>query len=237
MSAQATTRAAEAPEVSVKVAQHVLWYFGDTGLGVQPGDFTQRLLRAFASADEENFTKLSGSFPDYGHAFSSVSRTAWGLEWLRKKALQTKTVEAPINAVMSVLDPTGKLAAAVNHRNTPGSITELAENEVFVFGSNAQGNHFGGGARFAFDNFGAIWGQGEGHHGQTYAIPTMGTEEELAEAVGRFLYYAATNRELVFFVTKIGTGIAGRKITDVAPLFADCAPNVILPREFEEAIA
>lgn len=49
-------------------------------------------------------------------------------------------------------------------------ITELRDNEVFVFGSNLAGMHAGGAARFAYNKFGAIWGQGEGLQGQSYAI-------------------------------------------------------------------
>lgn len=41
-------------------------------------------------------------------------------------------------------------------------IESLAPNEVLVFGSNASGAHGGGAARFAYDRFGAVWGQSEG---------------------------------------------------------------------------
>ena len=41
---------------------------------------------------------------------------------------------------------------------TPDFITELKENEIFVFGSNLEGMHGGGAARLAYDKFGAIWG-------------------------------------------------------------------------------
>ncbi len=51
-------------------------------------------------------------------------------------------------------------------------ITKLADNEMFVFGSNLQGMHYGGAARLAL-KWGAIIGQGVGLQGQTYAIPTM----------------------------------------------------------------
>ena len=56
---------------------------------------------------------------------------------------------------------------------TPDRISELKENEIFVFGSNLAGAHWGGAARFAYERFGAVWGEGVGLHGQTYAIPTM----------------------------------------------------------------
>ncbi len=39
-------------------------------------------------------------------------------------------------------------------------ITELAPNEVFVFGSNLGGLYCNGAAKIAYQKFGAIWGQG-----------------------------------------------------------------------------
>ena len=56
---------------------------------------------------------------------------------------------------------------------TPERITNLGENEVFVFGSNLAGAHGGGAALVAMRSFGAIWGQGVGLQGQSYGIPTM----------------------------------------------------------------
>lgn len=47
-----------------------------------------------------------------------------------------------------------------------------AEDVVFVFGSNPEGRHGLGSAKTARDKFGAVYGQGEGLQGQSYAIPT-----------------------------------------------------------------
>lgn len=58
-------------------------------------------------------------------------------------------------------------------RITPDWITHLEENEIFVFGSNLKGIHGGGAARVALEKFGAVWGQGTGLQGNSYAIPTM----------------------------------------------------------------
>ena len=41
-----------------------------------------------------------------------------------------------------------------NRAYTPERISELKENEVFVFGSNLAGAHGGGAARFAYERFG-----------------------------------------------------------------------------------
>ena len=60
-----------------------------------------------------------------------------------------------------------------NRAYTPDRISELKENEIFVFGSNLAGAHGGGAARLAYNKFDAVWGEGVGLHGQTYAIPTM----------------------------------------------------------------
>ena len=60
-----------------------------------------------------------------------------------------------------------------DRRYTPERILELKEGEIFVFGSNLAGAHGGGAARLAYNRFGAVWGEGMGLHGQTYAIPTM----------------------------------------------------------------
>ncbi len=122
-------------------------------------------------------------------------------------------------------------------RYTPEQITELAPREVFVFGSNTAGIHGGGAARFAFEHFGAEWGVGEGLTGRCYALPTMGSLEETAAAVERFLAVAEMSADLTFLVTKVGTGIAGRPVSEIAPLFARRLPNVVLPREFVEALA
>lgn len=43
---------------------------------------------------------------------------------------------------------------------------------VFVFGSNPEGRHGAGAAKVARLQFGAIYGQGEGLQGHSYAIPT-----------------------------------------------------------------
>jgi hypothetical protein len=45
---------------------------------------------------------------------------------------------------------------------TPNEITQLKDNQIFVFGSNLNGDHACGAARLAKDSFGAEMGIGEG---------------------------------------------------------------------------
>lgn len=117
--------------------------------------------------------------------------------------------------------------------NTPDQIDALDPGQVFVFGSNAAGHHAGGAARVALDRFGAVRGQGEGLQGDSYAIPTMGSRQEFTGAVTGFLAFAVEHPELLFLVTKVGTGIAGWPVSVVAPMFAGSPANVVLPVEFE----
>ena len=138
-----------------------------------------------------------------------------------------------------------------NH--TPESIEHLDPNEIFVFGSNKAGHHAGGAAKLALDKFGAIYGQGEGLQGQTYALPTLDenlqklSKAELQRSFENFLQVVEENFELDFFLTKVGTGIAGYSIEEVKEVFykaiknvgctangyGGCPPiNLFIPKEF-----
>lgn len=111
-------------------------------------------------------------------------------------------------------------------------------NQIFVFGSNLAGKHFGGSAAHAVKEHGSIIGQGVGLQGSSYAIPTLDenfqklTLEQIAEHVEQFKWYAAINPETEFHVVAIGCGIAGFTPDQIAPMFWGSTDNVVLPREF-----
>ena len=115
---------------------------------------------------------------------------------------------------------------------TPHHIDSLGRDEVFVFGSNASGQHGGGAARLAAERFGAVWGEGHGHHGQSYAIDTMSGLDVLATEARTFLDYARQHPELNFLLTPVGCGIAGHTPAEVAPLFEGAPQNVTIPASF-----
>lgn len=124
---------------------------------------------------------------------------------------------------------------------SPNNITELQPDEIFVFGSNRSGFHGAGAAKLAFDKFDAIYGQGVGLQGRTYAIPTKDyyirrtlTISEIKPYVDDFILFANNNPTLRFLVTEIGCGLAGINIQDMAPLFKDCldSNNIYLPERF-----
>lgn len=118
---------------------------------------------------------------------------------------------------------------------TPVMVTQLSENEIFVFGSNLSGHHGGGAARYAYERFGAQWGVGVGIQGQSYAIPTMhGGLDAIRPYVNEFLEYALQHPEKQFLLTRVGCGIAGFRDSAMAPLFlrAMDIPNVSIPSEW-----
>jgi hypothetical protein len=120
-------------------------------------------------------------------------------------------------------------------RISPDFINYLKENEIFVFGSNLEGMHGGGAARIAYEEFGAIWGQGVGLQGQSYGIPTMhGGVDVIKPYVDEFIDFAKSHTEMTFLVTRIGCGIAGFTDEEMAPLFKEAIdkPNIAIPKEW-----
>lgn len=109
---------------------------------------------------------------------------------------------------------------------------------IFVFGSNLAGRHGKGAAKIARVNFRAEYGVGQGPTGHAYAIPTKGRHLEVLQlevvrkGIAAFIGYAADNPGLNFFVTKVGTGLAGYSDDQIGPLFASAPPNCSLPNEW-----
>lgn len=120
-------------------------------------------------------------------------------------------------------------------------ITELKDNEIFVFGSNLAGRHGAGAAKQALQ-WGAKYGQGEGLQGRTYAIPTKDHYirtlplSVISFKVDRFLKFAREHQEFKFLVTEIGCGLAGYKVKDIAGMFEELYPaeNVLLNKAFRD---
>ena len=119
-------------------------------------------------------------------------------------------------------------------------IDKLEDDEVFVFGSNTEGMHTGGAARMAM-NWGAIYGKAFGLQGKTFAIPTVDytrsgkmSVDEIKKYVDEFLDFTIKNKDKKFLVTEIGCGIAGFKVSEIAPLFRKALEysNVYLPERF-----
>ena len=125
-------------------------------------------------------------------------------------------------------------------RTTSENIKSLAENQIFVFGSNLSGRHGKGAAKTAL-GWGAKYGQASGIQGKTYGIPTKDASirrtlsiEEIKPFVDDFIEWAKYHSGNIFYVTEIGCGLAGLKPKEVAPLFKEAVnvENIYLPFKF-----
>lgn len=77
------TSAPARPVITLRVAQHVLWHFGDTNLGVEPGGFWTAQFVALDRADLAHRAHLELAFPEEVAAFTAVKTEPWGIDWLR----------------------------------------------------------------------------------------------------------------------------------------------------------
>lgn len=125
---------------------------------------------------------------------------------------------------------------------TPEFITELKPNEIFVYGSNQFARHGAGSAKVAVDKFRSIYGDCPmGLCGQSYGIITKSfnqypvTLEFIFEQIRVLYIFAHLRPDLTFYITKIGTALAGFTIEQIAGLFKAMKfkpANIILPIEF-----
>ncbi len=133
-----------------------------------------------------------------------------------------------------------KLATLSRHKHK-----KARRMKIMVFGSNIDGIHGAGAARYALLHRGAVWGQAEGLQGNSWAIPTKSlrknalpfTVKQVARGVRKFLRFAEDHPEMIFELTPIGCGLAGFTPAQIAPLFADVPANVELPEVFLEYLS
>jgi hypothetical protein len=120
-------------------------------------------------------------------------------------------------------------------RTTPDPLLELQDKEVFVFGSNLGGRHGAGAARYALENFGAIYGMGHGLQGRSYAFPTLDQnlkqlDSKLLSRFALTFYHTAANwPHYVFMLTKVGCGLAGYTEAEMKWYFKFAPDNVVKP--------
>lgn len=123
-------------------------------------------------------------------------------------------------------------------KDQPGFREVGNEEPVFVFGSNLAGRHGKGAALFARRERGAIYGQGVGPQGNSYAIPTKDEHlrtlplEAIGAYVDAFLWFAKKYPDRQFQLTPIGCGLAGYRREQIEPLFAAAPSNVLWPSEW-----
>lgn len=94
--------------------------------------------------------------------------------------------------------------------------------------------------------FGVSKGLMVGTAGMSYGITTIEVAGKrriqplsaISDEVKQFTEFARTNENLVFYVTELGTNLAGYTVPEIAPLFRDASilENVYLPEKFIEFI-
>lgn len=118
-------------------------------------------------------------------------------------------------------------------------------NSVFVFGSNLAGRHGAGSARAALDHYGAELGVYYGPTGAAFAVPTVDTAieklpiEVVEMYVRKLIQHSLEHADTVFFVTRIGCGIAGFTDEQIAAIFNRRGlsfPNFDFPIEWKPYI-
>lgn len=98
-------------------------------------------------------------------------------------------------------------------------------NSVFVFGSNLAGMHGAGSARAALDHYGAALGVYYGLSGRAFAIPTVDSAieklpiEVIEMYIVKLIQYSLEHPDTVFFITRLGCGIAGFADWMIAQIF------------------
>ena len=133
-------------------------------------------------------------------------------------------------------------------RTYRGKITKIKPYQIFVFGSNTQGRHGLGGALFAKQKCGAIYGQASGLQGNSYAIITKDltkkihpsiSKEFIIEQIFELYEYAMSDdgQKFDFVVAYSGTEVNLNNYTnqEMADMFSfHSIPNNIV---FEETFA
>lgn len=126
-----------------------------------------------------------------------------------------------------------------------GILTLLPSNGIFTFGSNPEGRHGLGAALTAVTYFGAIYGQGYGRQGMSYAIVTKDLRKykhpsisvsDIVSQIVTLYEYAGNNPELDFYIVYSGTGknLNGYSNEEMAIMFDSTIipDNIIFEEDF-----
>ena len=109
------------------------------------------------------------------------------------------------------------------------------DDAIFVFGSNLAGRHGRGAALVAKRSFNAKRWVGQGRTGHAYAIPTKDADLQvlslraIRKHVRAFREYTKQHKELTFFITRIGCGLAGHPDAEIARMFRGATRRCSFP--------
>lgn len=138
-----------------------------------------------------------------------------------------------------------------NTRFYKGDITP-DKNTIFVFGSNPEGRHGLGAAKIAKEQFGAIYGQGEGLQGNSYALPTKDLrikdnnslksidEQTIINSIKKLYEVARQNKDKNFKIAYRNTykkslnGYTGLEMIDMFNKAGKIPNNIIFSEEWAD---
>jgi len=106
-------------------------------------------------------------------------------------------------------------------------VKTLKPNEIILAGTNIQGKHGKGLALYARQHFGLKLGHSRGLCGQAYGIVTKDLTKglcsiplgEINSQIRELNSYTHNHPHLTFYLTPIGSGLAGYKLEDIEALF------------------
>jgi hypothetical protein len=199
---------------------------------------------------ETNDTQINKVLVKYALANNYEQRTFNGSTYI---AIADRVLN--IKNANEVSPETWKSAKAtqptIDRKTYSGKVTKLAPNQIFVFGSNPEGRHGAGAAKYAKDNFGAMYGQGEGLQGQSYALPTKDlrikennslksiSPEQIISSIKK-LYNLANSSYKEFLVSDYsGTNLNGYTGQEMADMFIAAGPipnNIVFHENFDKLI-
>lgn len=158
---------------------------GGTGWAVQMAiDYNKtadkkKLIYVFNQKDGNWYTNVDGTWrksatPVLTENFAGIGTqeiTEDGFKAIQEVFKNTFPSIEPEEIRTSQTFNTNEVKNASSIKFYSGKITP-EKNVIFVFGSNPEGRHGAGAAKVAIEQFGAIYGQGEGLQGNSYALPT-----------------------------------------------------------------
>ena len=121
-----------------------------------------------------------------------------------------------------------------------------SKDTIFVFGSNPEGRHGAGSAKVALQQFGAIYGQGEGLQGSSYALPTtdlrtysLMSKEQIIRSIKKMFKVAESMPDKLFKIAyrnqpneRTLCGYTGKELMNMFKSAAPYPDNVVFSKEW-----
>lgn len=137
----------------------------------------------------------------------------------------------------------------MKHKTYTGLVKSLKDNQIFVFGSNTEGRHGAGAAKFARDYCGARYGQASGLQGRSYGIITKDLTQNIHPSISkdsiilqiqRLYQFAEDHQELEFLIAYSATGanLNGYTSFEMAEMFNQkhIPKNIVFEEQFYQFI-